>query len=171
MTDPVNEEVKAWQARPLDATYPIVYLDCIHVKVREGAVRVKAVYLAIGINMNGENEVLGLWVAQTLVTELRNRGLQHIFVACIDGLKGFLDAIEAVFPRVNRPGFRGGCLVSVSPLPWRSDWRVADSSLPQLLLVGCTLLPALLLHHPHCTLTHLGRQLVRLLHGSILSEC
>ena len=99
VTDPVSEEVKAWQARPLDATYPIVYLDCIHVKVREGAVRVKAVYLAIGINMNGEKEVLGLWVAQTLVTELRNLGLQDIFIACVAGLKGFLDAIEAVFPK------------------------------------------------------------------------
>ena len=65
VTDAVSEEVKVWQARPLDAIYPIVYLDCIHVKVREGAVRVKAVYLAIGINMNGEKEVLGLWLAQT----------------------------------------------------------------------------------------------------------
>ena len=107
VTDPVSEEVKAWQARPLDATYPIVYLDCIHVKVREGAVRVKAVYLAIGINMNGEKEVLGLWLAQTegakfwlqVVTELRNRGVQDIFIACVDGLKGFPDAIEAVFPK------------------------------------------------------------------------
>ena len=107
VTDAVSEEVKVWQARPLDAIYPIVYLDCIHVKVREGAVRVKAVYLAIGINMNGEKEVLGLWLAQTegakfwlqVVTELRNRGVQDIFIACVDGLKGFPDAIEAVFPK------------------------------------------------------------------------
>ena len=107
VTDAVSEEVKAWQARPLDAIYPIVYMDCIHVKVREGAVRVKAVYLAIGIAMNGEKEVLGLWLAQTegakfwlqVVTELRNRGVQDIFIACVDGLKGFPDAIEAVFPR------------------------------------------------------------------------
>jgi putative transposase len=107
VTDAVSEEVKVWQARPLDAIYPIVYLDCIHVKVREGAVRVKAVYLAIGINMAGEKEVLGLWLAQTegakfwlqVVTELRNRGVQDIFIACVDGLKGFADAIEAVFPK------------------------------------------------------------------------
>ena len=65
VTDAVSEEVKAWQARPLDPIYPIVYLDCIHVKVREGAVRVKAVYLAIGITMQGNKEVLGLWLAQT----------------------------------------------------------------------------------------------------------
>ncbi|MDH0373752.1 IS256 family transposase, partial [Comamonas aquatica] len=107
VTDAVADEVKTWQARPLDAIYPIVYLDCIHVKVREGAVRVKAVYLAIGITMTGDKEVLGLWLAQTegakfwlqVVTELRNRGVQDIFIACVDGLKGFPDAIEAVFPK------------------------------------------------------------------------
>jgi putative transposase len=107
VTDAVADEVKAWQARPLDAIYPIVYLDCIHVKVREGAVRIKAVYLAIGITMSGNKEVLGLWLAQTegakfwlqVVTELRNRGVQDIFIACVDGLKGFPEAIEAVFPK------------------------------------------------------------------------
>ena len=107
ITDAVAEEVKAWQSRPLDPIYPIIYLDCIHVKVREGAVRVKAVYLAIGVPMTGEKEVLGLWLAQTegakfwlqVVTELRNRGVQDIFIACVDGLKGFPEAIEAVFPR------------------------------------------------------------------------
>jgi putative transposase len=106
VTDAVIEEVKAWQSRPLDALYPIVYLDCIHVKVRDGTVRVKAVYLAIGINMAGEKEVLGLWIAQTegakfwlqVVTELKNRGVQDIFIACVDGLKGFPEAIEAVYP-------------------------------------------------------------------------
>ena len=107
VTDAVIDEVKAWQARPLDTLYPIVYLDCIHVKVRDGSVRVKAVYLAIGINMAGEKEVLGLWIAQTegakfwlqVVTELKNRGVQDIFIACVDGLKGFPEAIEAVYPR------------------------------------------------------------------------
>lgn len=106
VTDAVIEEVKAWQGRPLDALYPIVYLDCIHVKVRDGSVRVKAVYLAVGVNMRGEKEVLGLWIAQTegakfwlqVVTELKNRGVQDIFIACVDGLKGFPEAIEAVYP-------------------------------------------------------------------------
>jgi len=109
VTDAVVDEVKAWQARPLDAVYPIVYLDCIHAKVREGSVRVKAVYLAIGVTMAGEKEVLGLWLAQTegakfwlqVVTELRNRGLQDIFIACVDGLKGFPEAIETVFPHTT----------------------------------------------------------------------
>jgi len=108
VTDAVMDEVKAWQSRPLDALYPIVYMDCIHVKVRDsGAVRVKAVYLALGINLAGEKELLGIWIAQTegakfwlqVVTELKNRGVSDIFIACVDGLKGFPEAIEAVFPR------------------------------------------------------------------------
>jgi hypothetical protein len=83
-------------------------MDCIHVKVRDsGAVRVKALYLAIGVNLEGIKEVLGLWMAQTegakfwlqVVTELKNRGVADIFIACVDGLKGFPDAIEAVFPK------------------------------------------------------------------------
>ena len=109
VTDAVIDEVKAWQARPLDPVYPIVYLDCIHVKVRDGAVRVKAVYLAVGVTRAGEQEGLGLWLAQTagakfwlqVVTELKNRGVQDIFVACVDGLKGFPEAIETVFPHTT----------------------------------------------------------------------
>lgn len=108
VTDAVLDEVKVWQARPLDALYPIVYLDCIHVKVRDaGAVRVKAVYLALGINLDGAKELLGLWISQTegakfwlqVVTELKNRGVQDIFIACVDGLKGFPEAIETVYPK------------------------------------------------------------------------
>ncbi len=110
VTDAVADEVKAWQSRPLDALYPIVYLDCIHVKVRDtGIVRAKAVYLALGINMSGEKELLGIWVAQSegakfwlqVVTELKNRGVQDIFIACVDGLKGFPEAIETVFPKTD----------------------------------------------------------------------
>ena len=107
VTEAVVEEVKAWQARPLDTLYPIIYLDCIHVKVRDsGVVKAKAVYLAIGIAMTGQKDVLGLWIAQTegakfwlqVVTELKNRGVQDIFIACVDGLKGFPEAIEAIYP-------------------------------------------------------------------------
>ena len=110
VTEAVMEEVKAWQARPLDVLYPIVYLDCIHAKVRDGgAVRVKAVYLALGINVSGEKELLGIWIAQTegakfwlqVVTELKNRGVADIFIACVDGLKGFPEAIETVFPKAE----------------------------------------------------------------------
>ena len=108
VTDAVIEEVSAWQSRPLDALYPIVYLDCIHVKVRDaGAVRIKAVYLVLGVNLQGEKELLGIWIAQTegakfwlqVITELKNRGVQDIFIACVDGLKGFPEAIAAVFPK------------------------------------------------------------------------
>ena len=108
VTDAVMDEAKAWQARPLESLYPIVYLDCIHVKTRDsGAVSAKAVYLALGINMAGEKEILGLWIAQTegakfwlqVVTELKNRGVADIFIACVDGLKGFPEAIEAVYPQ------------------------------------------------------------------------
>ncbi len=108
VTDAVMDEVRTWQSRPLDALYPIVYLDCIHVKVRDnGMVRTKAVYLALGVNLAGEKELLGIWIAQTegakfwlqVVTELKNRGVADIFIACVDGLKGFPEAIESVFPR------------------------------------------------------------------------
>jgi putative transposase len=109
VTDAVVDEVKNWQSRPLDPLYPIIYLDCLHVKVREGAVRVKAVYLAIGVTLSGEKEVLGLWLAQTegakfwmqVITELKNRGVADVFIACVDGLKGFPEAIEAVFPQTT----------------------------------------------------------------------
>jgi len=108
VTDAVIEDARAWQSRPLDTVYPIVYLDCIHIKVRDaGTVRTKAVYLALGLNLSGEKELLGLWIAQTegakfwlqVVTELKNRGVQDIFIACVDGLKGFPEAIETVYPK------------------------------------------------------------------------
>lgn len=136
VTDAVADEVKAWQSRPLEPVYPIVYLDCIHVKVRDtGAVRVKAVYLAIGINLNGEKEVLGLWIAQTegakfwlqVVTELKNRGVQDIFIACVDGLKGFPEAIETVYPQTAVQL----CIVhlvrnSLNYVGWKMRKQVAD---------------------------------------------
>ena len=98
MTDEVIDEVKAWQDRVLEKIYPIVYMDALQFKVRDGAhVRNKAVYLAIGVNMEGMKEVLGMWIAQTegakfwlqVVTELKNRGIDDIRIACVDGLKGF----------------------------------------------------------------------------------
>ena len=110
VTDEVSDEVKKWQNRQLDAVYPIMYLDAIQFKVRDsGHVRNKAIYLAIGITLSGLKEVLGLWIAQTegakfwlqVVTELKNRGVQDIFIACVDGLKGFPEAIETVFPQTE----------------------------------------------------------------------
>ena len=108
VTDAVLEEVTQWQSRPLRSIYPIVYLDALFVKVRhEGRVVKKAVYLALGINLDGEKELLGLWIAQTegakfwlsVLTELNNRGVLDIFICCTDGLSGFEEAIEAVYPQ------------------------------------------------------------------------
>ena len=110
VTDEVLDEVKTWQNRQLDAVYPIMYLDAIQFKVRDnGHVRNKAIYLAIGVTIEGYKEVLGLWIAQTegakfwlqVVTELKNRGVTDIFIACVDGLKGFPEAIESVFPQTE----------------------------------------------------------------------
>jgi len=110
VTDEVIDEVRTWQNRQLEAIYPIMYLDAIQFKVRDnGHVRNKAIYLAIGVTMSGVKEVLGLWIAQTegakfwlqVVTELKNRGVTDIFIACVDGLKGFPEAIESVFPRTE----------------------------------------------------------------------
>lgn len=110
VTDSVLEEVRAWQSRPLDPLYPIVYLDALVVKMRDnGQVQNRAVYVAIGITLEGHKEVLGLWTSAQegakfwlqVLTELRNRGLQDIFIACVDGLKGFPQAIEAVYPQTT----------------------------------------------------------------------
>lgn len=110
VTDSIMDEVKAWQSRPLDATYPIVFLDALIVKVKENKqVNNKAVYLALGINQEGQKEVLGMWVSQnegskfwlSVLTELQNRGLKNVFIFCTDGLTGFPDAIEAVFPKAR----------------------------------------------------------------------
>ena len=110
VTDAVIDEVRAWQSRPLDRVYPILYLDAIMVKIRDGAhILNKAIYLVIGVNLEGIKEVLGMWVAQTegakfwlsVVTELRNRGVSDIFIACVDGLKGLPEAIETVFPKTE----------------------------------------------------------------------
>jgi len=110
VTDEVIDEVKAWQMRQLDEVYAIVYLDALQFKVRDGGhVRNKAIYVAIGVGLDGLKEVLGLWIAQTegakfwlqVVTELKNRGVNDIFIACVDGLKGFPEAIETVFPKTE----------------------------------------------------------------------
>ncbi|AKT03960.1 transposase, Mutator family protein [Yersinia pestis 1045] len=110
VTDAVKEQVAEWQNRQLDALYPIVYMDCIVVKVRQnGSVINKAVFLALGINTEGQKELLGMWLAEnegakfwlSVLTELKNRGLQDILIACVDGLKGFPDAINSVYPQTH----------------------------------------------------------------------
>jgi putative transposase len=110
VTDAITEEITLWQNRPLEEVYPIMYLDAVRVKVRHNSTVInKAVYLAIGITWDGAKEVLGMWIAETegakfwlqVVTELKSRGVNDIFIACVDGLKGFPEAIEAVFPKAQ----------------------------------------------------------------------
>jgi len=110
VTEAVTDEVRVWQSRPLEALYPIVYMDALRVKIRhEGRVGNRAVHVAIAINLEGQKEVLGLWTTANegakfwlqVLTELKNRGVKDIFIACVDGLKGFPDAIEAVYPEAQ----------------------------------------------------------------------
>ena len=110
VTDAVMDDVRAWQARPLEDVYPVVFLDCLVLKIRDGgSVARKACYIAMAISMTGEREVLGLWFQDTegskfwmhVLNELRHRGVRDILIACVDGLKGFPEAIEAVFPQTT----------------------------------------------------------------------
>ena len=110
VTDAVIEEVEAWQARPLDPFYPILYLDAIHIKMRESRhVQTCAVYVALALNQEGHKELLGLWIGEaegarfwlSILTELKNRGVEDVLIAAVDGLKGFPDAIAAVYPRTQ----------------------------------------------------------------------
>lgn len=107
VTENIAELVREWQTRPLEAIYPIVYLDALRVKIRvEGVVQNRCLYLAIGVNLEGKKETLGLWTAEnegakfwlSVLTELQNRGIKDVFIACVDGLKGFTEAIQSVFP-------------------------------------------------------------------------
>jgi putative transposase len=110
VTDAVMDDAKAWQTRPLEDLYPVVFLDCLVVKVRDGgSVQRKACYLALAIGMDGERDVLGMWFQDTegakfwmqVLTDLKRRGVQDILIACVDGLKGFPEAIEAVYPETT----------------------------------------------------------------------
>jgi putative transposase len=110
ITNSVHEDVSAWRNRPLEELYPIVFFDAIRVKIRDsGRVVNKAVYLALGIDIDGQKELLGMWIAHnegakfwlSILTELKNRGMKDMLIACIDGLKGFPEAIESVYPDSN----------------------------------------------------------------------
>ena len=135
VTDAVLDEVEAWQSRPLDPLYPILYLDCLVMKVRQGRrVIRKSVYLALAVNIDGYKELLGLWIAETegahfwldVLTELYDRGVADILIARVDGLTGFPDAIEAVYPQTKVQL----CIVhmmrnSLRFVPWKERKRVA----------------------------------------------
>jgi len=135
ITDAVLDEVRPWQARPLASVYPILYFDALFVQSRQaGPVQTKAVSLALGITMDGEKELLGLWLSESegakfwlsVFTELQNRGVEDGFIACVDGLKGLPEAIEAVFPKTQVQL----CIVhkvrnSLKYVPWKERRAVA----------------------------------------------
>ena len=135
VTDAVMDEVREWQNRPLDRVYPIVIFDALRVKIRdEGVVKNKAVYLALGINMEGVKDVLGLWIEQSegakfwlkVMTELKNRGVNDVLITVVDGLKGFPEAITSIFPKAQVQT----CIVhlvrhSLKFVPWKERKLVA----------------------------------------------
>ena len=141
VTNAVIERVTEWQSRPLDAVYPIVYLDCIVVKVcQDKQVINKSIFLALGIDLEGQKDLLGMWIAQNegakfwlnVMTELQNRGLKDILIACVDGLKGFPDAINTVYPDTNIQL----CIVhmvrnSLKFVPWK-DYKAITRDLKQI---------------------------------------
>ena len=107
ITDSVAEELAGWQNRPLDRVYTVIMIDCIHVKIRNGQVSNRAVYVAVGINLSGQRDVLGLWVGDggegakgwmTILAELRNRGVEDVMIVCCDGLKGLPESINEIWP-------------------------------------------------------------------------
>lgn len=141
VTNAVLEEVVEWQNRPLDPVYPIVYLDCIVLKIRQDKrVINKAVYLVLGVNVEGHKELLGMWISQnegakfwlSVLTDLKNRGVQHMLIACVDGLKGFPEAINATFPEAKIQL----CIVhmvrnSLKFVPWK-DYKELTSDLKRI---------------------------------------
>ncbi|MAP28403.1 MULTISPECIES: IS256 family transposase [unclassified Methylophaga] len=141
VTDAVMDEVIEWQSRPLDAVYPIVYLDCIVVKVRQDKQVInKSIFLALGVNLEGHKDLLGMWIAENegakfwlnVLTELQNRGVKDILIACVDGLKGFPDAINTVYPNTHIQL----CIVhmvrnSVKFVPWK-DYKPVTADLKQI---------------------------------------
>jgi putative transposase len=141
VTNAVIEQVVEWQNRPLDAVYPIVYLDCIVLKIRQDKrVINKAIYLVLGINIEGHKELLGMWISEnegakfwlSVLTDLKNRGVQHMLIACVDGLKGFPEAINATYPEAKIQL----CIVhmvrhSLKFVPWK-DYKVLTADLKRI---------------------------------------
>jgi transposase-like protein len=141
VTNSVMEKVVEWQSRPLNAVYPIVYLDCIVLKIRQDKrVINKAIYLVLGIDLDGHKELLGMWISEnegakfwlSVLTDLQNRGIKHIFIACVDGLKGFPDAINATFPDTKIQL----CIVhmvrnSLKLVPWK-DYKEVTADLKRI---------------------------------------
>lgn len=141
VTEAVIGQVVEWQSRPLDPVYPVVYLDCIVVKIRQDKQVInKAIYLALGVNLEGHKELLGMWLSENegakfwlgVLTELQNRGVKDILIACVDGLKGFPDAISAAYPQAQIQL----CIVhmvrnSMKYVPWK-DYKAVTADLKRI---------------------------------------
>ena len=138
VTNAVIEKVIEWQNRPLDPVYPIVYMDCIVLKIRQDKQVInKSIYLVLGVNVEGQKELLGMWISEnegakfwlSVLTELQNRGVEHLLIACVDGLKGFPEAISATYPKAKIQL----CIVhlvrhSLKFVPWK-DYKEVTSDL------------------------------------------
>jgi transposase-like protein len=141
VTNAVIEQVTKWPARPLDAVYPIVYLDCIVIKIRQDKQVInKSIFLALGINTDGQKELMGMWIAENegakfwlnVLTELQSCGVKDILITCVDRLKGFPDAINAVFPQTHIQH----CIIhmvrhSLKFVPWR-DYKAVTADLKKV---------------------------------------
>ena len=141
VTNAVIDQVVEWQARPLDSVYPIVYLDCLVVKIRQDKQVInKAIYLALGVNIEGHKELLGMWISENegakfwlnVLTELQNRGVNDILIVCVDGLKGFPEAINTVYPQAQVQL----CIVhmvrnSMKYVPWK-DYKAVTGDLKRI---------------------------------------
>ncbi|KAA1173762.1 IS256 family transposase [Marinobacter salinexigens] len=141
VTEAVIGQVVEWQSRPLDPVYPVVYLDCIVVKIRQDKQVInKAIYLALGVNLEGHKELLGMWLSENegakfwlgVLTELQNRGVKDILIACVDGLKGFPDAISTAYPQAQIQL----CIVhmvrnSMKYVPWK-DYKAVTADLKRI---------------------------------------
>lgn len=132
VTDAVNEELTMWRDRPLDRVYAVCFIDAIVVKIRDGAVANRPVFLAVGVNMDGDRDVLGMWVGTggegakqwlAYLTELKNRGVQDILIVCSDGLRGIGDAIETVWPLATHQTCAVHLVRGSLRLTNREDWQ------------------------------------------------
>jgi putative transposase len=148
VTDAVMQDARAWQTSPLDDVYPLVFLDALVLKIRDGGtVQRKACYLVLGINLDGDREVLGMWFQDTegakfwmqVLSELKQRGVQDILIACVDGLKGFPEAIEAVFPATTVQT----CIVHYADIRNMAMWLAKPSGGGRLRAVGVGIIRAL----------------------------
>jgi len=166
VTDAVMEDVRAWALRPLEDLYPIVFLDCLVLKIREGgSVQRRACYLALGVTLDGDRDVLGMWFQETegakfwmqVLSDLKQRGVQDILICCVDGLKGFPEAIEAIFPKTTVQT----CIVHYADLRVMPRWVAGASGGGRIGLVEVGIIRASRGRRGACRVAGSGRVVCR----------